>query len=192
MAKYIDAEKIRDEIERRKKENMYYELPMTIGRYYEDRDLLSFLDTLEGLDVGLIKRSWYMEGYHDCEFGYEPRWIIKTGKGGPRFAENPKYGQHIEKQDYSGLNDFERAIYRGFLCAGVVNVPVNIIKETAQDCLAHLPVEWSEDFDKEVENVHKRYPEVSFAKLTRIAYHFSKWANRRNDMGWREQSEKRK
>lgn len=40
-------DKIRAEIERRKKENMYVDLPMSIGRYYEDRDLLSFLDTLE-------------------------------------------------------------------------------------------------------------------------------------------------
>ena len=50
-----------------------------------------------------------------------------------------------EKQDYSGLTDFERAIHRGFLCAGVENVPVTIIKETAQDCLVHLPAEWSEE-----------------------------------------------
>jgi len=49
------------------------------------------------------------------------------------------------------------------------------------------PAEWSKDFDKEVENVHKRYPEVSFAKLTRIAYHFSKWANRRKDIEWSEE-----
>lgn len=39
-------DKIRAEIERRKKENMYVDLPMSIGRYYEDRDLLSFLDTM--------------------------------------------------------------------------------------------------------------------------------------------------
>lgn len=40
-------ELIRQEIERRKKENMYEdELPMTIGRYHEDEELLSFLDTL--------------------------------------------------------------------------------------------------------------------------------------------------
>ena len=103
-------------------------------------------------NIELIQKSWYMEGYHDCEFGYEPKWIIKTGEGGPRYEENPKYGQIIEQK----------------------------------------PVEWSEDFDKEVEDIHKRYPEVSFAKLTRIAYHFSKWANRRKDMEWREQSEKRK
>lgn len=126
---------------------------MTIGRYYEDRDLLSFLDTLEELDIKLINRSWYMEGYHDREFNKEPIWIIKTGKGGPRYEGNPKYGQHIEKQDYSGLNDFERAIHRGFLCAGVVNVPVNIIKETAQDCLAHLPVEWSEEDEEMLEYI---------------------------------------
>ena len=39
-------EKIRQEIERRKKENMYDNLPITIGRYYEDRDLLAFIDSL--------------------------------------------------------------------------------------------------------------------------------------------------
>ena len=48
-------ETIRAEIERRKKENMYVYLPMSIGRYYEDRDLLAFLDTIpeqpvEGLE----------------------------------------------------------------------------------------------------------------------------------------------
>ena len=48
------------------------------------------------------------------------------------------------------------------------------------------PVEWSEGFDEEVEKIHKRYPEVSFAKLTRIAYHFSKWANRCKDIEWSE------
>ena len=58
-----------------------------------------------------------------------------------------------EQQDYSGLNDFERAIHRGFLCAGVENVPVNIIKETAQDCLAHLPVEWSEEDEEMLEYI---------------------------------------
>ena len=52
------------------------------------------------------------------------------------------------------------------------------------------PAEWSEDFDKEVENIHKRYPEVSFAKLTRIAYHFSKWANRQKPAEWSEEDEK--
>lgn len=40
-----------------------------------------------------------------------------------------------EEQDYSGLSDLERAIHRGFLCAGVENVPVAIIKETAKECL---------------------------------------------------------
>lgn len=51
-----------------------------------------------------------------------------------------------EKQDYSGLTDLERAIHRGFLCAGVENVPVAILKETARDCLAQIkPAEWSEE-----------------------------------------------
>jgi len=56
-----------------------------------------------------------------------------------------------EKQDYTDLNDLERAIHRGFLSAGVENVPVTIIKETTQDCLAHInkPAEWSKDYREE-------------------------------------------
>ena len=59
------------------------------------------------------------------------------------FRDNTKM---VELQDYSGLNDLERAIHRGFLSTGVENVPVTIIKETAQECLAQMkPAEWSED-----------------------------------------------
>ena len=51
-----------------------------------------------------------------------------------------------EKQDYSGLNDLERAIHRGFLCAGVENVSVTIIKETAKECLAQMKLAgWSNE-----------------------------------------------
>ena len=50
-----NIEKIRQEIERRKKENMYDDLPITIGRYYEDRDLLAFIDSLPEDDLSL---SW--------------------------------------------------------------------------------------------------------------------------------------
>ena len=54
----------------------------------------------------------------------------------------------VEKQDYSGLNDLERAILRGFLAAGMDNFPVTIIKETAKECLAQIkPAEWSKEDD---------------------------------------------
>ena len=157
-------------------------------------------------NIKLLQKSWYTEGYYDREFNNEPKWIIKTGEGGPRYEKNPKYGQHIEekpdtrdsddlqllgfihdllneiewkddwamskeeclrllsnyrpqkpaeKQDYSGLNDFERAIHRGFLCAGVENVPVNIIKETAQDCIAHLSAEWSEEDKRKLNRIYE-------------------------------------
>lgn len=43
-----------------------------------------------------------------------------------------------EKPNYSGLTELERAIHRGFLSAGVENVPVTIIKETAKDCLSQI------------------------------------------------------
>lgn len=59
-----------------------------------------------------------------------------------------------EKQDYSGLNDLERAIHRGFLVAGVENVSVTLIKETAYDCLAQMkPAEWSEEDEKVLREV---------------------------------------
>ena len=46
-------------------------------------------------NIELIQRSWYMEGYHDREFGKEPMWIIKTEEGGPKHELNPKYGQPL-------------------------------------------------------------------------------------------------
>jgi len=61
-----------------------------------------------------------------------------------------------EKQDYSDLNDFERAIHRGFLSAGVENVPVAIIKETAQECLAQMkPAEWSEEDERKLNRIYE-------------------------------------
>ena len=70
------------------------------------------------------------------------------------FDRKEKEQKPVEKQDYSGLNDFERAIHRGFLCAGVENVPVTIIKETAQECMAKIkPVEWSEEDEKMISSI---------------------------------------
>ena len=46
-------------------------------------------------NIELIQRSWYMEGYHDREFGKEPKWIIKTGEGGPKHELNPRYGEPL-------------------------------------------------------------------------------------------------
>lgn len=55
----------------------------------------------------------------------------------------------VEKQDYSGLNDLEQAIHRGFLSAGIENVPAAIIKETANECKRianeNANAEWSEE-----------------------------------------------
>ena len=41
-----NIDKIRQEIERRKRRWMFDDLQITIGRYYEDRDLLAFIDYL--------------------------------------------------------------------------------------------------------------------------------------------------
>ena len=49
-------------------------------------------------NIELIQRSWYMEGYNDRKFGKEPKWVIKTGDGGPKYEENPKYGQMLEAE----------------------------------------------------------------------------------------------
>lgn len=57
------------------------------------------------LDIEPIQRSWYIEGYHDREFGKEPKWIVKTGEGGPRYEENPKYGQMLAEQKPVTFNE---------------------------------------------------------------------------------------
>ena len=76
--------------------------------------------------------------------------FYQLGKNSQQPAEDKDAIEVTPKQDYSGLTDFERAIHRGFLCAGVENVPVGIIKDTAQDCLAQIkPAEWSD-----VEKMH--------------------------------------
>lgn len=49
-------------------------------------------------NIELIQRSCYMEGYHDRDFGKEPKWIIKTGEGGPKHEMNPKYGQPLAEE----------------------------------------------------------------------------------------------
>ena len=78
------------------------------------------------------------------------------------FAEIERDDHEAEvKQDYSGLTDLERAIHRGFLCAGVENVPVGIIKETAQECLAQMkPAGW------EKATIDHLYTLASFIKST--------------------------
>lgn len=71
------------------------------------------------------------------------------------YLEKQKEQKPAEKQDYSGLNDLECAILRGFLAAGVENVPIGIIKETAKDCLTLIeqkPAEWSEEEKKHLYN----------------------------------------
>lgn len=70
------------------------------------------------------------------------------------WLEKQKKQKPEEKQDYSGLNDLERAIHRGFLSAGVENVPVTIIKETAQECLAQMePAAWSEEDEEKLNSI---------------------------------------
>ena len=91
-------------------------------------------------------------GYLDFELydSINPN-IFKAGDNDPDAIE-----KNVEKPDYSGLTDFERAIHRGFLCAGVENVPVDIIKETAQDCMAHIePAEWGEEDENALEYIHE-------------------------------------
>ena len=115
-------EQIRAEIERRKKENMYDELPMTIGRYYEDRDLLAFLDTLPEQPVSdhheievefrgekvTISREFYREGemnYSTSEQDDNAIWSALRAwcekKGITPFELYPKQSeQPVENQNH--------------------------------------------------------------------------------------------
>ena len=110
--------------------------------------------------------AWHEKYWHDIEIAHILAYLEKQKdldkmivispevwdnaisdayENGKKEGEKQKEQKLAEKQDYSGLNDLERAILRGFLSAGVENVPVTIIKETAKECLAQMkPAEWSE------------------------------------------------
>ena len=60
---------------------------------------------------------------------------------------------------------------------------------TKDIAFSEQPAKWRDYFDDEVESVHKRYPEVSYAKLTRIAYHFAKWADNFKTAEWSKDDE---
>ena len=63
-----NIEKIRQEIERRKKEHMYNEMPITIGRYYEDRDLLAFIDfDLQEQPEVDLEKEMYDKATSECD-----------------------------------------------------------------------------------------------------------------------------
>ena len=80
---------------------------------------------------------------------YQPAEVYWTDFARLFVSSTKKLQKPVEKQDYSGLNGLERAILRGFLAAGVENVPVEIIKKTAQESLAQIkPAEWSEEDSK--------------------------------------------
>ena len=92
------------------------------------------------VDIDKLRKDIYQSGYND---GYQ----MGLAKG--RNEQKP-----AEKQDYTDLNDLERAILRGFLAAGVENVPVTIIKETAKECLAQMKhAGWSEEDRKKIANI---------------------------------------
>ena len=99
------------------------------------------------------------------------------------WLERQKEQKPAERQDYSGLNDLERAIHRGFLSVGVENVPVTIIKETAQECLSQMkPAEWSEEDEKMLSNLISHI-EVAYSQcdwLTETVIWFKSLKNRRN------------
>lgn len=85
----------------RKRKNCIHFLELQKKYHADTSEIDDCIDYLEKQkeqkpNIELIQRSWYMEGYNDRDFGKEPKWVIKTGDGGPKYEENPKYGQMFE------------------------------------------------------------------------------------------------
>lgn len=101
---------------------MYVYLPMSIGRYYEDRDLLSFLDTLEEPKEELMKevKRYLCE---ECSGDDEPT----VSEIAHHFVEWQKR-KMMEGATYNELMELYRAI-RDELVKRHRDVPVNIKEE---------------------------------------------------------------
>ena len=112
-------------------------------------------------NIELIQRSWYMEGYHDREFGKEPKWIIKTGEGGPEYELNPKYGQPLAKEQKPAENylEWRNIVYyvlKEWLGIGqyMDMFPFNDIVKTLQERYSlPKPAEWSEGNEEMIINI---------------------------------------
>ena len=123
-------------------DSIKFEEGFKAGREFESREQKDFRKLYEDI----AKSEWFKKAYEGKSLGE-----LASSASWKDDEQKP-----MEKQDYSGLSDFERAIHRGFLCAGVKNVPRVIIEETAKDCLAQIkPVEWSEEEHRMLDSIEK-------------------------------------
>ena len=75
---------------------------IVIGAYIDGA--LAWLEKHKKPNIELVQRSWYMEGYHDCESNKEPMWVVKAEKGGPKYYANPNYGKQKEQKPCGCVN----------------------------------------------------------------------------------------
>lgn len=116
--KYIDADRLRAEIERRKKEHMYDEMPITIGRYYEDRDLLAFIDSLQqeqpsssDLDEAAQKVEDYYDVGDENGYLYCHRGDIKDAfKAGAEWQYQKDRGEFAKLKAKEWCNGYDDAV----------------------------------------------------------------------------------
>lgn len=104
------------------------------------KDIIAWLEKQKEQkpNIELIQRSWYMEGYHDREFGKEPKWIIKTGEGGPKYEENPKYGQMLEAEQKSAEWSEEEKEIINEVASILINDENRAENKREEDRLAYL------------------------------------------------------
>jgi hypothetical protein len=101
-------------------------------------------------DLELIQRSWYMEGYTDGEFKREPMWNLVTGKGGPRYEKNEKYGQPLEQKpaDDKAFEEWIDGWYNEHHRDGYITMDEREFKNFCRgirNMYQQKPAEWSEE-----------------------------------------------
>ena len=139
MSKYIDAEKLYKQVDslmaRYAKNEEEFEVDdEELSIFYQGKskmcsEVLKIIDFLQQEQLPGIEDP----GVPGRDF-IPVEWVDACEKYG-------KWKIVQQEQDYSDLSDLERAIHRGFLCAGVENVPVAIIKETAKEVQSILKAE---------------------------------------------------
>lgn len=148
--KHIDADKLLAEIERRKqihKSNVENGFPDEANKITEDNDILYIIKSLqqEQPDGVLI-----------------PKWCLEN-------IENTLRIQHIINNDAKdGETCQDRNIKESLNCVRKLLNGEEITGRERSEPLIKQP----EDLVSEIEAASKRYPEVSFAKLSRIAKRF--------------------
>ena len=170
--KLVNIEIIKDELERLIRNYRFYSSTEAKYRYEAYKELSEWLDGLEVKETGAVWHSFDEvlppQSSDICVYWNRDK-IITTGIW--EESEKPKYASKWAYTDdllQEPTNPFDSHIQEGD------NITVNENGSRFNRSQLERVID-ENPLNKEIQYLHQRYPEISFAKLSRIVVHVAKW-----------------